>query len=425
MLPRREPELRRLPHEQGVGGWEHFAAEVVVDGEDHAHHPARRSLERRFVGEMLPAADALLRVAVDAVQAQRRGEHAHGVHELVHRNALEDLKMLNTSSDICGLGAWPACPLANTVLSRPRIGTAPTMAPMFSPIVVGFDDSCALARDALALAQHPRRRRHRDRCGLRVPGRIALGAGDPARVRGVGGDDAEARLAVAAERLHGRADVRFVTRAARSAAAALHEVAEETGAQLVVVGSSHRGALRRILPGDHRGPGAVGRSVRGGGRAGGALRAAVGAHRERRRRLRRRRRGGGRSRRRVPSRGRAARGAADARRRGAGRAGVRLGGEWVDNRGDAVAAMRAELGVARAAPQAAAGEGERGGARGRPGTNGARARLGAGGRPRPRARAVTGPVGRLVLGSVAARVATAAACPLVPVPARGSEQPPR
>lgn len=119
---------------------------------------------------------------------------------------------------------------------------------MLSKIVVGYDASSE-ARDALALARliatedaelllccvHPFQ-----------PVSAAVLAGEhdvPGR------DEAMRRLDDAAARLGGRAGVRTLAVAATSAASGLHAVAEEEDADLVVVGSSHRGALGRIVLG--------------------------------------------------------------------------------------------------------------------------------------------------------------------------------
>ena len=62
-------------------------------------------------------------------------------------------------------------------------------------------------------------------------------------------DDAERRLRVARELLRGRPLTRFGVRPASSPGAGLHEEAAECGAGLLVVGSSHRGPVGRIVPG--------------------------------------------------------------------------------------------------------------------------------------------------------------------------------
>ncbi|UGS34410.1 Universal stress protein [Capillimicrobium parvum] len=234
-----------------------------------------------------------------------------------------------------------------------------------------------------------------------------------------GRDDAEARLAVAAERLHGRTGVRFVTRAARSAAAALHEVAEEADAELVVVGSSHRGALRRILPGttaaqvlsaapcavavapigfSENRPGriqSVGAGFDGGPESAGALQRAARLAVEQRAVLR-------------------AFAVVEPVERTFGWAGDWIYPEYV---ADAVATMREELAAARGALHEAPRRVTEEVLEGDPATELVRVSeqvdvlvLGSRG---------YGPVGRLVVGSVAARVATAAACPLVLCPRAG------
>jgi nucleotide-binding universal stress UspA family protein len=62
-------------------------------------------------------------------------------------------------------------------------------------------------------------------------------------------DDAECRLRVAREMLDRRAHTRFVVRAAFSPGEGLHEEAEASEADLLVVGSSHRGPVGRVVPG--------------------------------------------------------------------------------------------------------------------------------------------------------------------------------
>jgi len=62
-------------------------------------------------------------------------------------------------------------------------------------------------------------------------------------------DDAERRLRVARELLTDFPRARFSVRPASSPAAGLHEEAEESGAGLLVVGSSHRGPVGRVIPG--------------------------------------------------------------------------------------------------------------------------------------------------------------------------------
>jgi nucleotide-binding universal stress UspA family protein len=119
---------------------------------------------------------------------------------------------------------------------------------MFQTIALGFDDS-ASSHDAAALA-------------LALAGdggRIVVVCAHPsggltARVvppehGALGRDDAAARLDAARVRLGDPAGTEYVPRAASSAAAALHAVAEEIGADLIVVGSSHRGMVGRVLPG--------------------------------------------------------------------------------------------------------------------------------------------------------------------------------
>jgi nucleotide-binding universal stress UspA family protein len=115
---------------------------------------------------------------------------------------------------------------------------------MFSTIVIGFDAS-AQALDALALG----RALAREETELVVccvhPPEIPVDRVDedsPAA-------QASLRLNEARDRLGGRARTRFEVRGSFSAAAGLHEEAERSDADLLVVGSSHRGAIGRVLPG--------------------------------------------------------------------------------------------------------------------------------------------------------------------------------
>lgn len=61
--------------------------------------------------------------------------------------------------------------------------------------------------------------------------------------------EAQARLEIARGQLGNDPRVSYVGRGASSAAAGLHAEAEARGTDLLVVGSSHRGAVGRILPG--------------------------------------------------------------------------------------------------------------------------------------------------------------------------------
>jgi len=291
------------------------------------------------------------------------------------------------------------------------------MAHMFSPIVVGFDDS-GPARDALALAALLASETAEIVVVCAYRGGELSARVTPPEYGASGRDDARARLAVAEERLGGRPRVRLVAQAARSAAAALHEVAEETGAQLIVVGSSHRGALRRILPGTtaaqvlsaapcavavapvglaERAPRrieSVGAGFDGGAEAIGALRVAAGLALEHRAVLR-------------------LFAIVEPVERTFGWA-----GEWVypDYVADSVATMREELAAARAELPQPPPRVTEDVLEGDPVTELVRVSeqldllvLGSRG---------YGPIGRLVLGSVATRVATAAACPLLLCPRR-------
>src|SRR5262245_56563613 len=79
----------------GVAGHDLTAAEVaLIDPGNHLHHPARGPLEVVVVGVLRPAPAAFIDMAVSAVHAERRGEEPHRPHELVDRNALEHLNVL-------------------------------------------------------------------------------------------------------------------------------------------------------------------------------------------------------------------------------------------------------------------------------------------------------------------------------------------
>ena len=112
-------------------------------------------------------------------------------------------------------------------------------------IIIGYDGSDH-AQDALALG---------DRLAGVTNASVILASvlhDDPL----VGGDEYEhvlrtdlmEALGMAQDRMEHR-DVRLEVVAAPSAAHGLHELAERTPADLIVVGSSHRGALGRILAG--------------------------------------------------------------------------------------------------------------------------------------------------------------------------------
>lgn len=119
---------------------------------------------------------------------------------------------------------------------------------MFSTIAVGFDDS-ASAHDALALA----RALGDERSCLVVVCAYASGSLTsrvvPVEHGALGRDDAQARLERVREVVGDRQAVELIAREASSAAAGLDAVAREVEADLMVVGSSHRGLLGRVLPG--------------------------------------------------------------------------------------------------------------------------------------------------------------------------------
>lgn len=116
----------------------------------------------------------------------------------------------------------------------------------FSTIVVGFDGSDQ-GHDALALARAlagPQTRLVV--CCAHPPDPPVLEPMDRAT-----STEAEAALRLRAARaaLGGDPRAAYVTRCALSAAAGLHEEAVAQAADLLAVGSSHRGALGRVLPG--------------------------------------------------------------------------------------------------------------------------------------------------------------------------------
>lgn len=114
---------------------------------------------------------------------------------------------------------------------------------MFSTIVVGFDAS-AQAHDALVLAQT-----------LASPStEIVVCCVHPPEMPDLASEDslalqADERLSAARGRLGDRPNTRFHVRGSFSAGAGLHDEAERAGADLLIVGSSHRSTLGRIIPG--------------------------------------------------------------------------------------------------------------------------------------------------------------------------------
>lgn len=117
---------------------------------------------------------------------------------------------------------------------------------MFASVLAGFDASDQ-ARDALALAR-----------ALTDPdGRLAVCCvypPDPPLVEPIPPSqstraEAESRLEAAREALGDDPRTVYVTRRNRSTADGLQTEAEERGSDLIVVGSSHRGMIGRVLPG--------------------------------------------------------------------------------------------------------------------------------------------------------------------------------
>jgi len=115
---------------------------------------------------------------------------------------------------------------------------------VFSTIVIGFDGS-SQARDALALGQ-----------ALADPAtEIVVCCVHPPQVPDavVPEDSLQAqaveRLHEARRQLGDRPNTRYQARDAHSPGAGLHDEAHRSGADLLVVGSSHRGAIGRVIPG--------------------------------------------------------------------------------------------------------------------------------------------------------------------------------
>jgi nucleotide-binding universal stress UspA family protein len=107
---------------------------------------------------------------------------------------------------------------------------------MYDDVIVGVDGRSG-GRDALALAQEL----------LAQGGHLTLAHVATITAREVAGDS-EALLAK--ERADGAVDAELVTVGAQGVERGLHELAETRGADLLVVGSSSRGLLGRVLLGD-------------------------------------------------------------------------------------------------------------------------------------------------------------------------------
>jgi nucleotide-binding universal stress UspA family protein len=115
---------------------------------------------------------------------------------------------------------------------------------MFSTIVIGFDGSSA-ASDALTLALALAEPETELVVCCVHPPELPEELVPDQHLRA----EAEQRLHAARTRLGDRPHTRFVVRAAFSAGAGLHEEAVRRDADLIVVGSSHRGGIGRVLMG--------------------------------------------------------------------------------------------------------------------------------------------------------------------------------
>ena len=113
---------------------------------------------------------------------------------------------------------------------------------MFNRVLVGVDGRSG-GRDAIALAQQ-----------LASPSNLALahiyGMGAFGASAAVGAQATDARNLLASARHDHGLDCRMVVRLDSSPGRGLHKLAEHVGADLIVVGSSHRGGLGRALLGD-------------------------------------------------------------------------------------------------------------------------------------------------------------------------------
>jgi nucleotide-binding universal stress UspA family protein len=119
---------------------------------------------------------------------------------------------------------------------------------MFQTIAIGFDDS-ASAHDAVALALTIASDDARFVVVCAYPTGGLTARVVPPEHGAIGADDAATRLDAARVLLDDRPGVEYVAQGASSAAAALHAVATANAADLIVVGSSNRGPIGRIVPG--------------------------------------------------------------------------------------------------------------------------------------------------------------------------------
>ena len=90
----------------GVAGDLAMSVEIVlVDGHHHRHHLARDQLWLLII-----LIKMILNVTETTLHSQRRGYELHGRNQLVRRNVLQYLNILESlpSSYRCALGSWRA-----------------------------------------------------------------------------------------------------------------------------------------------------------------------------------------------------------------------------------------------------------------------------------------------------------------------------
>ena len=67
---------------------------LLIDGDHHLHHSARRLFQQRIVRVLCPTVLAFRRMAFRAVQAEGGGKESHRVHEFIHGDAFKNLDIL-------------------------------------------------------------------------------------------------------------------------------------------------------------------------------------------------------------------------------------------------------------------------------------------------------------------------------------------